>query len=345
MGKLSPDTGAPRPDAAPDAILREAAKDILAALERLHASRTFANSQRLLTFLSFVVEATLRGDGSSLKETTIGVGLFHRDPGYDPKIDSIVRTQASRLRERLAEYYATEGALDPVVIQINRGSYVPVFDRRRFGGAAWNETYDSRQRGGACRSRLAMAAGDLVGGCGRHRDWSCAFAYVATRPRPVPKVLKYTQLTSDGHPKWLAGGDASRLFLGTGTLTSLGIAQLSISRGDLSAFPCRFRSLYLLGASTDGAELLGEEYPANTPDYPGRLWSVPVIGGPPQIGPCWRTMLPGRRTEHARLLQPRRPFLAKNDGTEARKLASVAGLAYAPQVSPTAREFVSASWT
>lgn len=163
-----------------------------------------------------------------------------------------------------------------------------------------------------------------------------AFAYVATRPRPVPKVLKYTQLTSDGNPKWLAGGDASRLFLGTGTLTSLGIAQLSISRGDVSAFPSPVPNLYLLGSSTDGAELLGEEYPANTPDYPGRLWSVPVIGGLPRRVGAMLANDAAWSPDGTMLVYCNRGdlFLANSDGTEARKLASVAGLAYAPQVSP-----------
>ena len=59
-------------------------------------SRTFANSEKLFQFLEFVVLATLRGEDPGLKETSIGVGLYQRDPTYDPKRDSIVRTQATR---------------------------------------------------------------------------------------------------------------------------------------------------------------------------------------------------------------------------------------------------------
>ncbi|HWT82662.1 MAG TPA: hypothetical protein VN648_28105, partial [Candidatus Methylomirabilis sp.] len=73
---------------------------MLTALERIRQSRTFANSDRLIEFLDFVVAAKLNG-GAHLKETTIGVGLYGREPTYDPKNDGIVRTQARRVRERL----------------------------------------------------------------------------------------------------------------------------------------------------------------------------------------------------------------------------------------------------
>jgi len=83
--------------------------------------------QRLAQFLNFVVEATLKGEASHLKETTIGVFVFGRQPDYNPKVDTIVRSQAWRLRAKLKEYYASEGAKDPIIIALPVGSYVPVF--------------------------------------------------------------------------------------------------------------------------------------------------------------------------------------------------------------------------
>jgi len=59
----------------------------------------------------------------------IGVGLYGRTTQYDPKLDNIVRTQARRVRERLEKYYLDEGAADPLIIRIPKGSYVPVFVR------------------------------------------------------------------------------------------------------------------------------------------------------------------------------------------------------------------------
>src|SRR6185503_1273276 len=95
-------------------------------LERLLASAKFARSQRLTLFLRFVVERHLEGRDEDLKESIIALEVFgNRD--YDPKQDSIVRTEAGRLRARLAEYYLEEGRYDPSVIELPKGGYVPVF--------------------------------------------------------------------------------------------------------------------------------------------------------------------------------------------------------------------------
>ena len=56
--------------------------------------------------------------------------MFGRDPGYDPKLDAIVRTEAVRLRARLDKYYATEGSADPLIIELPKGGYKPVFRSR-----------------------------------------------------------------------------------------------------------------------------------------------------------------------------------------------------------------------
>jgi len=88
------------------------------------------NCQRLAQLLTFVVEATLKGEASHLKETTIGVCVFGRSPDYDPKVDTIVRSQAWRLRGKLKEYYATEGSHDPIIINVPLGRYVPAFNPR-----------------------------------------------------------------------------------------------------------------------------------------------------------------------------------------------------------------------
>ena len=103
---------------------------ILEALRRVQASRAFANAKKLLALLEFLVSSVLRGEEAGLKETSVGVAFYGRDPSYDPKKDSIVRTQASRLRDRLEEYYRTEGSSDPVTIELGRGSYIPVFHYR-----------------------------------------------------------------------------------------------------------------------------------------------------------------------------------------------------------------------
>src|SRR5262245_13385306 len=98
-------------------------------LERILSSPGFAQNERLSNFLRFIVEQELEGNAHELKESLIGVEVFRRTPGYDPKRDSIVRTEAAKLRDRLAKYYAGEGAADPVRIDLPKGGYVPVFQR------------------------------------------------------------------------------------------------------------------------------------------------------------------------------------------------------------------------
>lgn len=97
----------------------------LNALSLVLASEIFARSSRLSQFLRFVVEQTLNGHEESLKEYTIGTEAYGRKADFDPSQDTIVRTEARRLRNKLKEYYETEGKSDDVVIFMRSGSYVP----------------------------------------------------------------------------------------------------------------------------------------------------------------------------------------------------------------------------
>ena len=116
------------------------------------ASRPFAASPRLRKFLSYVVDRELAGEGGQLKEYTIGMDVFERDAQYDPRIDSIVRVEAGRLRARVDEYYAGEGAGDRLIVRIPRGSYVPVFEIRETAVAP------AARQLGPYRVRWAVAA-------------------------------------------------------------------------------------------------------------------------------------------------------------------------------------------
>jgi TolB-like protein len=96
-------------------------------LERVLVSQGFARNERLSRFLRFVVERHLEGRAGDLKESVIGIDVFGRKPGFDPKQDSTVRSEAGRLRARLAEYYAGEGSEDEVIIELPKGGYTPAF--------------------------------------------------------------------------------------------------------------------------------------------------------------------------------------------------------------------------
>ena len=101
--------------------------DVRGQLERMLASEIFTNAGRMSRLLRYVVERTMDGDGPQLKEYVLGTDVFDRGESYDPRLDSIVRVEARRLRARLDEYYRGPGAADPVVITIPRGAYAPVF--------------------------------------------------------------------------------------------------------------------------------------------------------------------------------------------------------------------------
>jgi TolB-like protein len=104
--------------------------DAVDQLERVLASDVFASTSRLTRFLRFVAERSLAGEGERLKEYVIGVEVFDRDSSYDPRIDSIVRVEAGRLRTKLEQYYHGPGRDDAIVIRLQKGSYAPTFERR-----------------------------------------------------------------------------------------------------------------------------------------------------------------------------------------------------------------------
>ena len=104
-------------------------------LEKVLSSETFSRSCRLREFLRFTVENALEGRSDDVKEYAIALSVFHRPESYDPKIDSLVRVEASKLRSKLAHYHRTEGRDDLVAIDLPKGSYVPTFHEMQRGRA------------------------------------------------------------------------------------------------------------------------------------------------------------------------------------------------------------------
>ena len=94
------------------------------ALKRILMSRMFVKSTRLSQFLQFAVEHALQGKAGELKEYTIATEVYDRNANFDPTVDTIVRSEARRLRKKLKEYYDTEGQAEVVVIAFLPGSYL-----------------------------------------------------------------------------------------------------------------------------------------------------------------------------------------------------------------------------
>ena len=99
-------------------------------IERLTKSHSLHSSESLCKLLRYLAEHSLDHPGVALKEYQIATEVLGRRPGFDPQSDSTVRVQAGRLRVKLAEYYAHEGADDPILVEIPKGSYVLSFQLR-----------------------------------------------------------------------------------------------------------------------------------------------------------------------------------------------------------------------
>ena len=95
--------------------------------QRVVSSSHFARSPLLTRFLLYVTAETLEGREEDITEHQIGVQVFDRRPGYSTIEDNIVRNYARQLRKRLAEFFASEGSLETLRIDIPLGGYVPVF--------------------------------------------------------------------------------------------------------------------------------------------------------------------------------------------------------------------------
>src|SRR5262245_105620 len=114
-----------------------------AELEAVLASSLFVRTPSLANLLSYLCQKYFQGEADLLKEYTIGVEAFGRAPDFDKKEDSIVRVEIRRLREKLRQYYETEGADHPGRLTIPVGHYVPVFTKN--GAAPSQSCADSQE--------------------------------------------------------------------------------------------------------------------------------------------------------------------------------------------------------
>jgi hypothetical protein len=96
-------------------------------LEKIVSDGRFAASKRYPHLLRYIVEQTLAKTEDNLKERTLGVEVFHRPPDYDTNLDPVVRLCAAEVRKRLAQYYQSPAHVGELRIELNPGSYVPVF--------------------------------------------------------------------------------------------------------------------------------------------------------------------------------------------------------------------------
>ena len=163
------------------------AEMVRAQLELLVRDEVFRSSKRSIAFLKYVVEQTLAGHADQIKERTIGIQVFGRDPTYDTNGDHIVRTAAAELRKRLATYYVDEKHRSELRMGFVPGSYVPRFMMP--SAAARNGSVASSDENGVPAEAHTAVAQPGAGSAGSHSGAEVALARRAWRSALVAVVL------------------------------------------------------------------------------------------------------------------------------------------------------------
>lgn len=102
----------------------------LGQIDRLCASDSLHGSESLCRLLRYLAQKELENPGIHVKEYQIATEVYGRPADFDPQLDSAIRVQATRLRGKLAEYYASQGVSDSVLVELPRGSYSLQFHHR-----------------------------------------------------------------------------------------------------------------------------------------------------------------------------------------------------------------------
>lgn len=101
-----------------------------AQIQRIVQSKAFRTSEVHRNLLTYLAEKSLSGDSDNIKEYTVGLDVFGKPDSYDPRQESTVRMHVARLRQKLAEYYRTEGVEDPIFVDLPKGGFRVTFEPR-----------------------------------------------------------------------------------------------------------------------------------------------------------------------------------------------------------------------
>ena len=192
-------------DLVPDISAKAQEDGRWAVIERVALSPHLRSSARLRQFLFFVADCAIRNAPEEVTEQQIGVRIFHRNPGYNSSEDSIVRTHARLLRQKLAAYFADEGRDEPTVVEIPKGHYLPVFHTRP-------------------EARLAEAP--------------IAEGYSLPLPAMVPTEIENVEADAlrPRTSRWIVGGTAAALVIFACSMVWWGLARSAGAKTPISRF-------------------------------------------------------------------------------------------------------------
>jgi hypothetical protein len=175
--------------------------------QRIVASRSFAKSALLSSFLLYVCEREITGKTAEISEHQIGVHVFGRRPGYHPGEDNIVRSYARQLRHRLDQYFLEEGSEEELRLSIPRGKYVPVYSPNHFEERPLLVVTERETDSGAVLETAAVAPTPVSGQPMRRRPWLVPGLTVLLLLACLPIAWTVAQRVSassadPSHPLW-----------------------------------------------------------------------------------------------------------------------------------------------
>ena len=185
-------------------------------LAKICAGEEFRRSKRSLRFLSYIVEETLAGRAGRIKAYSVAISVLDRDETFDPQTDPMVRIEASQLRRRLERYYLTQGINDPVVIDLPKGGYVPVFRTARVTIPPSPRSV-APARSDKWRKPAAVLGTALLTVCIATFAWSLQYSHPQYQTGTGLKtgsrihIIPFTATTADGRSGMIANGLADEV--------------------------------------------------------------------------------------------------------------------------------------
>lgn len=234
---------------------------ILEQLARIISSKAFEGSERSVRLLKFLVEHAANGAAGPVKEYTLGTEVLRKPSSFDPRIDTIVRAEISRLRSRLEKYYRSEGQTDPVVISLPKGSYEPQF---RSGP----ESRDSRADPTRGLRRVWPRARWLAAAIG-FTACLVVLALSAFWRTPLPEapisvaVLPFANLSGDANQEFLSDGITQELVTALARIPDLRVVaresafQLKDQNRDPLAIAQQLHTPYVIAGSVRRSQSRG----------------------------------------------------------------------------------------
>jgi hypothetical protein len=220
-------------------------------IQRIVSSKAFKTSEVHRNLFTYLADKSLSGEAQQLKEYTVGLDVFGKPPSYDPRQESVVRMHVGRLRQKLAEYYRTEGVDDPVIVDLPKGAFALTFAPRPVAEVEAPAIAAPQPRRTISFREIALAASLLV---------ALSFAgYFAlrlsrvqgstTRPGPWTPELEqlWSPLLSSDRPLMVtlatsaaaSGGSAASSVTGVGTADAAFLLGQFLGQRKHNVFPIR----------------------------------------------------------------------------------------------------------